>query len=403
MLCFCEVVATNLVARKVANYCYDLMYNMSDDLTSPFALEDDVDIASSDFKTTDDDISVLDYLRKKHASFLMLIGFYWPTMKNSFPLIGLLYLWNLLVRFSILTYALEGVIMIWAAVASELLDMSFGLTFGIILIVQSFLLVPIFRFAQVRLQTLKARRNEFQFYEECIRYSIMVFAITATFGFILPIEMSFFYFHEKSASGVVLYIAVYSTIIASACCVSANVFFALVDMKVCLHLVKDLISRQQNKSLSMKQFNTVRDEIEGRVQSYQTTNNAILFLALLDVSVGLLILLLYSKEYNILVIFALVFSLLKEAPYVITMLLRSAEINENVDQLSAQLGLSEWDETGLQEMLRVKLYINSQAKLISYPMAGFRLKVRSVMLQIAGWLILFAVGLIKSIIISTIG
>lgn len=345
-------------------------------------------------------ITPLLYLRTKHKLFLGLIGFYWPDGRDAFFTHILMHTYNSLVRLAFLMYVVEGFLMIY--ITSTRGVNGAWLAFGIVLLIQSGILIPNFFYNADRLNNLHLQRNDLQYYAECVRYALAMFIILTVLGYVIPITLTVVYFKENSISAAIMYSSLFLGILAASVTIAGNLFFILVDLKVSLQLVRQLIDKQNKKLITMVMFNAIRAEIESRVLAHRFATNSMLLMSLLDLTIGLIILLIYFKSFNPAVIVSLVLSFTKGLPYLVIVFFKSAEVNECSDLLTSLLGMVEWDENGLQEMMRVKLYINSQVRPISYPMVGMRLRVQTVMLQLGAWTVLFIAGVIRGIIVSSI-
>ena len=331
--------------------------------------------------------------------FLRLMGVIWNTSHRGYVNI-IQCLWSSLIRIALVFLCIVGVVAIYYSVAR---NTNTGTLYGVAYIIQSLVLWPSLFYIHKRLNT-KAPQVDLVFYSKSRYHSMFVFVISIVLGLVFPI-FGLTYGHLDSTMDLTYLVGNLLAQISISCFLSVNMMLVGVDCGVCILIISDLINQMHSKSLTMERFNDARNDIHQRVKHAKFTNDLVVATAVLNVILLLLVLYL-SKIVDPLILLATTCVYLREIPYLLLVFLQTAKVNDKSDELLTLLGTAPWGCSVVDQReyeyhhSRVMLYINAQANLISFPLAGLRLNTTQVYVRVIGWVLAFAVGVIRTFLLS---
>lgn len=321
-----------------------------------------------------------------------LMGQLWPSDKWSTPLKYLQYLWTTIVRLYVCCALVEG---FWVfAFAIELRNMVKAFV-GLSIVLQSIVLVPSIPVMSKRLNA-KYSTLDLLHYRSGIWFSLFIFGFSFGTGLILVQLLSILTDSTGTLRGILLSGTCIQQL-AISCLLSLNALFVWVDIQVSLQLVESLTKAHVDRSLTITMFNDSRDNIATRVKSNYWAYNSVLFIALLNILLMIILLYVHGTNSGIHETYGTaIIVLLKEIPFVVLVLYYATFVNEKADNLSILLGGTIWTTQDLEEdRTRMFLFTNAESRKISFPLAGMRLKKKDLLVRAGSSLLAFAFGLLK--------
>lgn len=292
-------------------------------------------------------------------------------------------------------------------------------------VLQSLVLIPSLFLISHKLHQ-KCLVYDVQFYERSINVCLFVFTISFFSGIIFP---SYFVISDNPGNvpvAVVLVLTVFLGEFGISTFLAANLMMTCVDAGVSTALLESLIDKAKNQTLTLRQYESVRDHIKQRCPKANWKLTAVISVAILDIVVIVVILLLSSvltratldddggtsHPFSIMFVALMTTFFLKELPFLFIVLWQSAKVNEKSDRLTKLLGTIPWTsmdcdkgcvkENNDQELRRLILFSSAQAHRISMPLAFMRLKRRDIVIRFGLWLVSLLIGIIKTVIDSNL-
>jgi hypothetical protein len=182
---------------------------------------------------------------------------------------------------------------------------------------------------------------------------------------------------------------------------SVSAFFLFVDVRICCVLLNSA-SRNPHQ-LQLSELCHIRNSCVARVDSATNTNNIMMFTALWNLLL-VLVLFFVSRDFYRYPASVLLGAMGREFSYAFMCFWEVAKVNELSDGLTAKLGKFIDEEEGDEEeesleasVRKLKLFANAQSQPISFPIAGMRLTRKDVLFRLGLWLIWWSVSYIESI------
>lgn len=198
-----------------------------------------------------------------------------------------------------------------------------------------------------------------------------------------------------------------------------NLFFLIMDIKVCSLLVDQLHTLADFKQLTMEKFRQVEEKINCRVRESRWASDLII-LPCIACTVAIVCLVFFfmdshTKDTVKIESSAYIAFMLKELIYVAIAFYHVAEINEKADQLCAKLCESVWgnyesldikdysiEKTQLIDMHRLSVHAYCVSKPISYTLLYKRLTRVNVAVSASSFVLALLIGMIRNLIVSDV-
>lgn len=328
--------------------------------------------------------------------FLSIMGLLWP--ESDWTMLGkmLQYAWSGTVRLFLIWTAAYGIYFA-VNVFDGAKEVGVFVFIGISIFLQASILIPTSIFMHRRLFS-KCLDIELDFFPKSIGFSVFVFLFSIVCG--VGFELTVYCDGDiTSCNGnMTIPLSVLNGVgqLAMSCVLSVNTMFVLVDSQVSVKLVQKLIEAHNDKKMTIAMFNEYRDNIRQRVDSNYWTYNSVLFIAVFNIL--LMIIIVYFHESNG-ANWPLIF--IKEIPFVLVALYYSTTVNEQADKLKKLLGTTIWSSKDIEEdHTRLFYFTNAEADSISFPLSGMRLKKKDLLLRVAASSLAFVLGLLRSALVN---
>jgi hypothetical protein len=191
---------------------------------------------------------------------------------------------------------------------------------------------------------------------------------------------------------------------------SVSLLFILVDVSVCKFLLTVALKQIKENDLTLRELETVRQEINSRVQYSELTNNILMAVGVCNVLILFVILFVDKSVFadpKILILLA--FFMSREFIFMLLAFWEVGKVNELSDELiknlsrltvavenddrrttTATVGVEEGKHP--KELLVYKLFINALGDPISFQLTGMRLTRKDLVARIAVWLVGIVIG-----------
>lgn len=324
--------------------------------------------------------------------FARLTGILWEYKQSFIVVKSLQYFWNFVIRIGLMTMIVYGVFLVWA-VGEYFIFFArpFFVIVAIIVVLQSgslfFGLYDIHR----RL-TSKPYLVTVVHLTSCLKVAYISMFISLV-TFFIPI-----YYIFDLGAGLILS-SVYGLGQLSVCLVlTVAMYFITLDCTVARSLLEQVLQQLELKMLTIEQYSRVEAIVMNCQASSSWINNALVFIALLDVA-AILILLFFTglPVGEILVMLGL---LLKEIPFIVVVYWQVAQVNEKFAKFLKEISRAQWDiETG-EDNRRMAIYIRAQGNPIVMSIAGMKLKRADLAWQLALWCLALAFSVGRAVVLK---
>jgi hypothetical protein len=185
---------------------------------------------------------------------------------------------------------------------------------------------------------------------------------------------------------------------------SFNLLFLLLDLKVSILLIDQLILLAENKSLTMEMFDMVRQDIHRRVRVSKFTSDLIIvpcMASVVAIAVVIFFLDLQTGTSAVFIGVALVFLLMKELFFVAIAFWFVAQVNGRADALTVLLSRSIWQPSGefasMLDLQRVSMHASSVSEPISFTLLFKRVSYENVAVGAGSLVLTILVGVLEEI------
>lgn len=205
---------------------------------------------------------------------------------------------------------------------------------------------------------------------------------------------------NETPAHVALNLLTYMTEFVVVMYLAFNLLFLIIDLQVSSLLLDQLDLLVDSKSLTMKTFNIVRDDIHRRNRESQWATDIVI--APCAASALSIVAIVYNMEagrgpFGMWESISLILLMLKELLFLGIAFWYVSKVNEKADAVTRKLSRSIWCPTDgyLPDVERLSIYASSLAEPITFTLLFKRLSWRDVLLSSTGFGVTVFIGLVK--------